>query len=68
MNKKTAAGCLTLVLAFTYLPFSTYLSWLLFNHVHATDLMWFFWWTTLPFQIAIQAIGALVKIFIDGNK
>jgi hypothetical protein len=39
------------------LPISLYGSWLLYKHIHATELMWFIWWITVPMVIISSIIS-----------
>lgn len=50
---------ITLLTLFVTLPISIYQSWLLYKHVHATELMWFIWWLTWPLTILMQIISAV---------
>ena len=59
---KVASVIITL---FIILPISTYASWLLYNHIHATELMWFLWWTLTPISILITV---LLKVFEGEGK
>jgi hypothetical protein len=43
------------------LPLSIYMSWLLFNHVKATELMWFIWWINLPLLVVANVAAKFIK-------
>lgn len=43
------------------LPVQFYLGWLLYNHVHATELMWFLWWMLVPLNVLVQVASAVAK-------
>ena len=43
------------------LPVGIYMSWLLYNHIHATDLMWFLWWFYWPLTLVTQLAAAVAK-------
>lgn len=55
---KVFSGLITL---FMYLPVSVYAGWLMYNHVHATDLMWFLFWLQYPLLIVSQIINAITN-------
>lgn len=57
----TAMKVLTALIGLLALPFHIYGSWLLYNHVTATDLMWFIWWVTIPLTIIFQIFASIVK-------
>ena len=38
------------------LPVSLFGSWVLYNHVQATELMWCLWWFTFPLTILAAGI------------
>jgi hypothetical protein len=58
---KTANTFMELVTLLVTFPVSWYLSWLLYNHVGATELMWFLWWLILPLNLTFQIITRLAK-------
>jgi hypothetical protein len=43
------------------LPLSLYSSWLLYQHVQATDLMWFIWWINLPLLVAVSVASKFIR-------
>lgn len=51
-----------IIAVFVYLPLGIYGSWLLYQHVHATDLMWFIWWLLIPFNIVLTVIVEITKV------
>lgn len=65
---KQGLGCIVAMLSVTYLPFSIYGSWLLYNHIHATDLMWFLWWTTIPLSVVISVTSAIITHVLKDKK
>lgn len=38
-----------------------YMTYLLYNLVHATDLMWFMFWTYIPLVFIFHGISAIIK-------
>lgn len=48
---KLAVSCMSIALAVIYLPIAWFMSFLLYSHVHATELMWFLFWINIPFGI-----------------
>lgn len=53
-----AVGLITI---FFILPLGVYQSWLLYNHVHATELMWFIWWIIMPLSTLLSIILQVAK-------
>ena len=43
------------------LPFNVYSSWLLYKHIHATELMWFIWWILVPLAVLFQVFSSITK-------
>ncbi len=50
-----------LVTVLFILPLSVYQSWLLYNHVHATELMWFIWWIIMPLSTLLSIVLQVAK-------
>jgi hypothetical protein len=59
---------LALVTIFVTLPLQIYLSFLLYKHVHATDLMWFLWWLSFPLNILFTVINTIADKILDADK
>lgn len=67
-DTKKVFGCGMVALSLLTLPLSLYLSWLIFNHISATPLMWALWWVQIPITILIQVLGSVWKYFIEGDN
>ena len=65
---KAAINILIIGLGFISLPFALFGSWLLYQHVQATQLMWFLWWVTTPLAILISVLGMAAKHVLDKEK
>ncbi len=52
---------ITLVSILFILPLGVYQSWLLYNHVHATELMWFIWWIIMPLSTLLSIVLQVAK-------
>ena len=68
MKKSIAIGCLGGIIGLAYIPIQIYASWLLYNHVQATQVMWFVWWVQWPMFVIIQSISGLVKVLAEDKK
>lgn len=44
-----------------YLPFTFYMSYLLYKHVQATELMWFLWFMNIPVAILTTLVSVLMR-------
>lgn len=58
---KTSINILTIFLAFIYVPMATFMQFLVYNHIHATELMWFLFWVNVPFSILSIIIGNIAQ-------
>lgn len=58
MNTRTVWGFIALLFQ---LPIVIYGGWLLYNHIHATELMWFVWWLNVPMVVIGVVIGQFAK-------
>lgn len=65
---KTALNILIAGLALLSLPFTIFSSWLLYQHVQATELMWFLWWLVTPLTVCIALLSAIAKHYLDKEK
>ena len=52
---------LSVVVGLFYIPLTVYQSWLLYNHVHATELMWFLWLIQIPFMIFSATLSVIIS-------
>ena len=62
---KTILTVASVFLLFLYIPLGIYQTYLLYQHVHATELMWFLWLINIPFIIVSAIIGSLLKAASD---
>ena len=51
----------TYTIAFCIIPLQIFGGWLLYNHVHATDLMWFLFWFAVPFNVILQVTSRMIE-------
>jgi hypothetical protein len=54
-----------LIALFITLPLNLYGSYLLYKHVHATEIMWFIWWINLPVIILTSIITTVVNKLME---
>lgn len=57
-----------LLAVFITLPLSIFNSYLLYKHIHATDLMWFLFYFNLPIVIIINVITTITTKFLVEKK
>jgi hypothetical protein len=62
---KTVLSLVTLTIGLMTLPLSVYASWILYNHIKATELMWFIWWIQLPLTVLVTVLSQIVKTMSD---
>lgn len=55
----------SLLALFITLPLAFYQGWLLYKHVHATDLMWFLLWLNWPITVLISVITKITTKIIS---
>ena len=48
---KTGLSLLAFFFGIVTLPITIFSSYLLYQHIQATDLMWFLWWMIVPLTI-----------------
>lgn len=58
---KTIVNMLLVLIAFTYLPLTWYMSYLVYKHIHATELMWFLFWMNIPFGFLTTLVSEIAK-------
>jgi hypothetical protein len=58
---KKTLGCLAAIIGLLYLPLSFYSSWLLYQHVQATDVMWLLFWINVPITTILAFIGKIIE-------
>ena len=51
-----------------WLPFQIYMSWLLYRHVQATELMWFLWWVHVPVLVFTSLMTSVVFKVLETEK
>lgn len=54
-------GLVLFFLAIVQLPISFYLQFQILKRVEASELMWFFFWVTIPMSIAISLIADAIR-------
>ncbi len=62
---KALVSVIALILFFVYIPLSAYQTFLLYQHVHATELMWFLYWVNLPIILISSVVGQAMKSVKD---
>jgi len=62
---KKTFGIIMVCFSLIYLPLTTLLSFLLYQHVHATDLMWFLFWITIPLGFVTNLMAGIYKNMKD---
>lgn len=55
-------GLIILFLALVQLPIGFYMQYQILQRVHASELMWFFFWSTVPMAILITSLSTLLQI------
>ena len=65
---KKGLGCLSISLGLIAFPFSVYGSWLMYNHVKATELMWFIWWIQIPLLFVSNILSQIMSHFLKEEK
>lgn len=59
---------LALISLLVTLPLGVYQSWLLYSHIHATDVMWLLWWITIPLTATFTIINTIVEKMEDKKE
>lgn len=62
---KAVMNIFIITLGMIALPISIYGSWLLYNHVQATELMWFIWWIMWPMSILVNIMSKIADMIKD---
>ncbi len=63
---KVLLSILLIGISLIALPLNIFASFLLYQHVHATELMWFLWWATTPISIVMSILSQiLIKVVKD---
>jgi hypothetical protein len=62
---KTKLTILSIGLSLIYLPLSFYLSYLILTKIDASELMWFLFWFTVPFGIAMSFLTKIIDSLKD---
>lgn len=57
-NKQTIAS---VILGLMYLPLAFFLTYLILDRIHATDLMWFVWIIGIPLALATNVLSKLAE-------
>jgi hypothetical protein len=55
----------SVLIALLVLPMQFYQSWLLYNHIHASPIMWFLFWFIMPFSILAYLISGIVNVLSE---
>ena len=59
--KESTETVLGVVIGLITVVWALYMTYLLYNLVHATDLMWFMFWTYIPLVLVFHGISAIIK-------
>lgn len=59
--KETTKSVVGLVAVLVSTAWSLYMTYLLYNLVGATQLMWFMYWTLIPMILIVHGISAVIK-------
>ncbi len=62
---KKTLGIIMVCFSMIHLPLTTLLSFLLYRHVQATDLMWFLFWLTIPLGFVTNLLAGIYKNMKD---
>ncbi len=65
---KAANLFMSLVTVFITCPISIYMAWLLYQHVQATSLMWFLFWSYWPLVFLLQIFTTIATKYSDKGK
>src|SRR5438105_1910584 len=63
-SMKQALNLLAGMIGLLALPFSIYGSYLLYQHIHATELMWFLWWMVTPMSLLCGVLSTIASKLI----
>lgn len=58
---KNAINILVIFFSIVYLLMVWFMSYLVYKHIGATELMWFLFWVNVPFSILTTIVGRIVE-------
>lgn len=65
-NRKATVGCFVGILAVAYLPIVWVMQFLVYQHIHATDVMWTLFWISIPVGFLVTASASVFRnVFTD---